>query len=248
MTATSILETYIGYSWGKSPEVSQGRAHKIALSNLFGIGYGFGFGFAYLKNLLNQPTNLTIGSCGLLSSLMGIVVGNFYNKNLNYTEADATIVTNIGLVGAYLPIIYPAFAGDNTNYKFYVGMILVSSATGLLIGNKLVSDKNFTGNQGVLMGLGTLAGGLTGIALGELIAGNPGASILGGVGAIFGFATIYNNYLNNPKAQNNLDEIGTLNFNFNPAGLTSSLFNKQLLMQLVNPKVHVPVLELSYRF
>jgi hypothetical protein len=104
----------------------------------------------------------------LLGSGLGIAGGYYAGKRRNYSTGDVYIVETAGLLGTYLAAA-PLIVFEPDDPRLIAGALLVGASAGFLLGDRLVLGKEASRGQGILISLGTVAGGLIGMGLGFLV-------------------------------------------------------------------------------
>ena len=238
-----IAEGIAGYKWSDRMQMTEGKASLISAMGDFGLGIGAGT--AHFTGLLNDDNSRILSSSLLFGSAAGIASGVMLSKSHFYTQGDAFVLRDAGVLGAYV-----AFAGavvaDPSDDKVYSAMATLGSIGGIAIGHKLAKENDFTTGQGIFVGLSELAGGLIGLGTGYLLSpGSEGDEKLivttSALGAIGGFALMTNRYSKKVRVK---DKAYSLNVNLNPFGIM------ELAKGNVNSthKIQAPVFSASLRF
>ena len=242
MFSMSIAELLGGYYLATNTNMTEGKAELLSSTTIFGIGYGFGIPF-----VLGADETETYMLCGLLGSGIGYFAGNLISNSQDYTVGDASVFSNCGLLGAYVPTVINVITETNEPEPV-VATAILGSALGMYIGDRLVKGKDFTKSQGTFITIGTFAGGLLGGALGLLIEGNDLnsdgklVSLFSSFGAVGGFTAMYLSFKDRAK----IPESNTsLEFEFNPGSYAVSKLYKNS-KSVYQP--YVPMLGLRYRF
>jgi hypothetical protein len=169
-------------------------------TNSLGKGSDFGSGFAIgATALVTDPSDLTLRGAavsGLLGAAGGYAGGYYYARERKPTWGDVEVLRTTGVVGAYAGVL-PLILGEVENDRAYVFAAMVGGAGGLVLGDFLLRDRDFTTGQGIVTELSTFAGGAAGAGIGYLI--SPGDNLADAkiiatgaiLGAAGGFALTY---------------------------------------------------------
>jgi hypothetical protein len=215
----SIAEGIGGYLWASREQMTAGTSVLIGAAGDFGAGIGVGT--AHFTGLLDRhETTRALSGSTLLGAGVGIVSGIFMSRQGTYSRGDAYMQYGAGLLGAYLPFATVIIAGSD-NEKAYSSSLVFGSLAGIAGGHYLARQQNYSAGQGVLIGLGEIAGGLIGAGTGYLIAGgspNMEKTVLGSsaIGAISGFTFMAYRYANKKKQAQK--SAYSFDFNIQPTG------------------------------
>lgn len=160
---------------------------------------------------------------GLGFSAAGYAIGTAMSNSRHYTAGDATILANLGMLGAIVP---PSLLSvtDSEDENLYIGAAIAGSIGGLVLGHSLLAERDFTSSQGSYVSLGTLAGGVMGLGVVFLTNTDSGKAyaIAGSAGATLGFALMYGGYADQAAAAS---KSLSLDVQVNPVGLFGSVSN-----------------------
>lgn len=222
-TLFSVGEGLAGFHLAKKWDYSRGDASIFQLGGDIGVGYGFlfadVFGFYDYNENFNGRRILT---SGLVGNAIGLVGGKYLADTRNYTLGDAIVLReNIGLGILVSNSIVDYFVSDdNDEITPYTVATIAGTAAGGALGMYLLQGKDFSVNQGIMIGLGEIAGGLIGLGTGYLIADEdnmaPYLLTFSSIGAAAGYALLFNNYAK--KIELNETQNLSLNLSINPAG------------------------------
>ncbi|PEN15203.1 hypothetical protein CRI94_02675 [Longibacter salinarum] len=159
VTALSIAgESLLGYTIARRNDWSGGHAEMTSFTGLSGnlIGYGLARGFVGDGGSVRLLSGLSIAG-----SLTGAVIGHQLGRSDRYTEGDARIYLQTGLLAANLSGSTLAAADVDGEYGPSLAVTLAGTG-GLVLGRYLVRNRDFTSAQGNLVVLGGVAGSLFG--------------------------------------------------------------------------------------
>jgi hypothetical protein len=176
--------------------MSAGSAISISTGTDFGLLYGLG-----VSDLMDAGSS-GIPASALVGAGVGLTAGALYAPHRDHTYGDASIMRTAGLVGGYAGLALVQTVGPDSYEKSSTVGAMTGSALGLLIGDRLVRRTDFTFNQGVIVNLCTVGGGLFGLGLGLFASGNDAIKeqalwALSATGALAGYAA---GYATNAKA------------------------------------------------
>jgi hypothetical protein len=110
----------------------------------------------------------------LAGSAAGLATGGLLARKIVYTRGDAYIVRASGALGALATTTFTTYADPNDD-RVYSSTAMAGAVGGLVLGHVLIRDHDFTSDQGALVTLGEVAGGLFGIGMVSLAAGGHDA-------------------------------------------------------------------------
>lgn len=234
-----IGETAAGYYIARSSDMSEGTADLIGNTSIFGMITAGAAAFTVLGEVngnaaLNSRllTGLTLaGSAG------GILVGNVMATSQRYSAGDASVASLPTLLAATLPVAIAATVTYDGDAEVITGLTAITTALGIWAGDRLVVDKEFTDDQGTLIGLGTFGGALLGVGIGWLAKADEKIAGMAWAGAATGFGISYATL--GREAGVRARSMGEWQWNINPVA--------PLLAQSLNG-LSVPFLSLSGRF
>jgi len=188
MVLTSLGEGVGGYLWARSEDMDPGRAATIANGADLGQLWGMG-----LSGVSGEDDFSRRGPAGLAlaGAAAGVWAGSEWSARRDYTWGDANVMRTGGAVGILSGLaLADAVAGGES--AVYWGGALLGSAAGAIVADRMVDGLDFSVGQSVLVQLGTLAGGLTGLGVAALVeAETTGLLISSAVGAAAGFGLTY---------------------------------------------------------
>ncbi|MEF8796236.1 MAG: hypothetical protein V5A48_07280, partial [Salinivenus sp.] len=181
-----------GYLAARRNDWTGGHAEMVTYTGLGGNAIGAGFGAALLgEDDVDDDAGRArvFGGTALLGSLAGMYLGHRMGRTDRYTEGDAriyvqTAVQGANLVGSFLSV--DEFPNARTSSLLLTG----SAVAGGLLGRRLVQDRDFTGTQGNLVALGSVAGSLLGLAV-TLESDETATAIVQSLGSAAGFGVTY---------------------------------------------------------
>ncbi|MFW6330347.1 MAG: hypothetical protein ACOC3J_01345 [Gemmatimonadota bacterium] len=166
--AASLAEGLLGYNWARATDMSAGHAHTIG-------NFGdYGTLLAGELMIVAQPADhQPVFGALLLGGLAGVAAGAGIAPSLPYTWGDAEIQRAGTLLGtAHGLIVFDWFAGDDATddeLRALGGLLMAGSAAGGYLAHRRLEGLDFSAGQGILVDLGTLAGGLVGMGLAVLL-------------------------------------------------------------------------------
>jgi hypothetical protein len=199
--ALGAAEAVAGHEIGRRRGWSGGTAEMIAYTGTYGNLIGLGLGVVAagssdddVASSLDSDDRLRIASgLSLLGSFGGMWAGHRLARAQRYTEGDARIYLNAGLVGIQLGgSILAATDSPSESPRLAVGLLTASALGGLGAGVQLLRDRDFTKTEGNIIALGAYSGGLLGSGVAAL-ADTEGdtAFILSSIGTALGFGISY---------------------------------------------------------
>jgi hypothetical protein len=250
--ATSLAESLAGYAWARRADLSAGDVHVIG-------NFGdFGTAAAGYSMLMLQPDNESVVYGSLLAgAAAGLAMGPGRARSLPYTWGDAEVQRGLALLGAGNgAAVFDWIAGDDASddeLRLLGGLLLGGSAAGLVLADRALRGRDFTAGQGILVDLGTVAGGLIGLGVAALVGPEEGDETLyftlAALGADLGFLATYGGL--SPSAERQAREatrggsLDDLDLELNPGAL---LLLREGVGDRVPGRVRVPVLSVRYRF
>lgn len=192
----SLLEGGGGYLWADRAGIDGGTAGTIATGGDFGLGYGLGIGD--LTGLAEGSDHRSgFASLGLAGSAAGIVAGRWLASRRDYSYGDAAVMRAAGLVvayGALAAVLATESNNGDGDSRPQTAAIMAASLGGLVLGDRLVKQTEFSYGQSILVNLGTVAGGLFGLGIALLAtSGSDGDTeiLSSAIGAAAGYAGSY---------------------------------------------------------
>jgi hypothetical protein len=184
--AGGIIGTVAGFRLGRGYTDSEAKAATFGSTTLGGTTAGVLGAFGAFEN--DQGTERLAAGAIVAAGLLGYPLGVRYPRRASYrvTAGDVIALLPAGLVGAAIAAT-PAADSDD---RVINGLVTAGYLTGIFLGDRaLVRRYDFTESEGRLTQLGTLAGGLMGLAAGALgEAEETGLLVLASVGGLAGLA------------------------------------------------------------
>lgn len=223
-TLTSIGEGLLGYSIAKRNDWSYNRVSCISLGGYWGLGEGLALSYVLNFNDIRLTALTTMGVSGL-----GMYGGYIAGEKYNLSTGGLTVINTLGLLGAYIPIGIISVT-DMDLSRGVAAIITASSLIGLGYGINHVNGINYSRQQGNMVGLGTLAGGLAGAGIAALT--NSESVIIPTIGALCGFV-ITDRIIRKDigKSINKKGLAMNLDFNPFPLMLTRQDFRRNMMNQ-----------------
>jgi hypothetical protein len=143
-------------------------------TNSLSKGSDFGTGFAIAGAAFIDPDSTSdrgLVTAGLLGAAGGYLGGWYYAKLRAPTWGDGEVLRTTGIVGAYTAIL-PLILGDvdpGDNARVWLALVMAGAGGGLVAGDYLLRDRDFTAGQGIVTELSTLAGAAAGAGIGYLV-------------------------------------------------------------------------------
>jgi hypothetical protein len=194
--AGSIIEGVGGYLWAQRAGVRAGDAQTIGTLGDFGLLEGLGF--TALADMYDQDRHSEAAATMLAGSALGIAGGAVLAAHRDFTYGDATVMRNAGLIGTFAAVMITDWfhPGDNA----YVTAAMVGGAVGLVAGDRMVANTEFTTGQSVLNTTGMVAGAALGLGIAFVSTTNEpdnGTAFITAsmLGAGLGFAGTYASFL-----------------------------------------------------
>lgn len=218
--ALSIIEAIAGYQAASGTGMTDGTASLIALGGDIGMAWGFGTGV--LMNKWHDETESEAWSAVLVGSGAGITTGAMLAKYMRYSRGDVMVLRTASMLGALLPIGVLS-SGKDADDEVIAASAMVGSVAGAVLGHQFVRSQHFTTEQGRIISLGTIAGGLFGfgIVAGSESADNGTYWLAGTIGATCGFLATSLTTLGQNRAPKRMSS-QDLEFSINPIGLADA--------------------------
>jgi len=159
---TSVTEEIIGAKIAASAKLSDGDAYAVGLMGDFGSAIGLGM--AHVTGCFSEDHERAIGAWVLAGSGAGLASGAVLARNNDYTRGDGYVLRGTGILGAMIPITCVDYA-DPENEYVYTYSAIAGTIAGLAVGHVLIQDRDFDTDDGAIINLGELAGGLFGLGL-----------------------------------------------------------------------------------
>ncbi|MFO7894755.1 MAG: hypothetical protein R6U63_13550 [Longimicrobiales bacterium] len=259
--AVSLGEGLLGYTWASETDMDAGTVHTIG-------NFGdFGTAVAGEIMLIAQPSSdrLLYGTL-LAGALGGVAAGARFAPDLPFTWGDAEIQrTAFALGAAHGGVVFDWLYGEtptDDDLRLLGGLLLAGSVGGTYLAHRMLPDHEFSVGEGILVELGTVAGGLLGMGVAVLSgpAEMEDATLLftmGAIGADLGFLATFNSLADNARqraersdapadARTRLEaapRAGALELHLDPAALALLAPGTR-----ANTNFALPLFSLRYRF
>ena len=183
------VEGTVAYRVARTRAWSGGHAEMVSFNGLGGNLVGLGLSAAVIGEGGEDVPRLVAGTT-LLGSVAGAYLGHRMGRTGRYTEGDARVylqsaVQSVNLVGSFLTL------QDDGAVRPTALLLTGSAVGGAVLGRRLVRDRDFTGTQSFLVGLGSVAGSLAGLALTLEVDDGSSRAIAQGLGSAAGFGITY---------------------------------------------------------
>lgn len=234
-----IGETMAGYYVARNANMSEGTADVIGTTSIYGMLTAGATAITIMGEVDRNAALRARLLAGLTfaGSVSGIIVGNAMASSQKYSAGDASVASLPPLLAVTLPMSVAATFLYDGDYQVITGLTAISTAFGVWAGDRFVVDKEFTDDQGTLIGLGTFGGALLGVGIGWLTSAEAKMAGLAWLGAATGFGITYATL--GREAGVRARSMGEWRWNVNPAApLMARAFNG----------LSVPFLSLSGRF
>lgn len=244
----SLAEGLGGYSWARASGMSAGEAHVIG-------NFGdFGHAWAGMGLVLLQPGDDGLAFAALLAgSAAGLAVGARRAPRLPYSWGDAEVQrAGFWLGAANGAAVWDWLFGDDASdddVRALAPFLLAGSTGGLVAARRSLDGRDFSAGQGILIDLGTVAGGLLGLGVAALVAPDedPDETLfitLGTLGADIGFAATLASLADDAERRARDPAQGRLDLDVNPGALL--LLGRRRPDRA--PAVPLPAISVTYRF
>jgi hypothetical protein len=221
----SVAGLFAGYHIAEHAEMTPGTVGMIATCGDLGLIWGGGVShlggyFAADHDEDNKafPTAATMTPFGVVGLATGAVLAN----TQTFTRGDVAMVKGAIYLGAAVPIA-TGLALSKEDSKTLTAAGIGGSVAGVVVGNMLVRNKDFTSGQGALTLLSTVGGVLGGMGLTyAVIGGDHDAgpyAVAGTLGGILCYGLAYSAY--SPEATANSDHSLRFDPEVTPAMLTA---------------------------
>jgi hypothetical protein len=164
---TSIAEEAAAVTIAQKTRLSDGDA--VAIGVLGDFGAGIGVCLADVTGAFEgRDDSRVIGAWVLAGSAGGLTAGGILASRVDYTRGDAYVVRAAGWLGG-LTAITPLTYGE-PDHRAVSAAVIAGTTGGLALGHVLIRHRDFSGDQGALITLGEVAGGLFGVGIVTLTA------------------------------------------------------------------------------
>jgi len=168
----SVAEEVAAVNIARHTNLSDGDA--VAIGVLGDFGAGIGVGMADVSGAFDSDHAAAVGGWVLAGSAAGLATGGMLARNMDYTRGDAYVVRAAGALGTIAALTFTTYA-DPKDDRVYSSTAIAGAVGGLTLGHVLIRDHDFSSDQGALITLGEVSGGLLGMGLVTLAVGNHGA-------------------------------------------------------------------------
>jgi hypothetical protein len=196
MLAGSLTELVAGYTLAPVLAPTPGRARTLGAVADFGMLFGFGTG--YLLRLDQKETADAqargMAAAGLIGAAAGISGGYALARARQNSWGDGEVLRLCWVLGAWdgaaaADLGRTDLALDN---RTLTALAMAGGALGLVAGDFLVRDSDFSVGESLLIDLGTVAGALLGAGVAYLAVQDGGPTLFAsGLGATVGFGVSY---------------------------------------------------------
>jgi hypothetical protein len=215
----SIGGLVAGYQIARAADFTAGEARTVAAMGDYGLLFGFGVGYlaqfntAGSRPCLNfepQVQDCTGGvatdaqfrkmsAAGLVGAGLGLTGGYYLARARQNSWGDGEVMRASSLVGIWLAAGVSGLTDHDRDFlafdqRAYTAALMGGGTMGLLIGDRLVRNTDFTVGQSLLVDLATMAGGLMGGGISYLAAPHAGSgpfALATALGGATGFALSY---------------------------------------------------------
>lgn len=169
--AFSLAEGVGGYAWASRSRMRAGSAGTLVTGGDTGMLFGLGFAsFADAKRS-------GMAAASLAGTALGLAGANALDAHRDYSYGDAGVMRMAEYVGAYAGTAVAVLADIRDDGKAVTASAMTGASLGLVVGDAMVRNTDFTFGQSVLVNAGSIAGGLLGLGVGFLaIASNSSSS------------------------------------------------------------------------
>jgi hypothetical protein len=215
MLLGSVVGLVSGFQFANSAELTAGEARTMAAVGDFGLLFGFGAGF--LLHLDGGPSDCQpqfsdsgcflpdpdvdkhargMAAAGLVGGALGLTGGYLLARHRDNSWGDGEVLRASTGLGVWLAAGVADVAGTSfelTNRAF-TGALMAGGSLGLVLGDRLVRNTNFTPGHSMLVDLSMISGGLLGAGTTYLVtSGGDDRPYLmaSALGATIGFALSY---------------------------------------------------------
>lgn len=188
----SLGEGIGALAWAKAARATAGDAHLVGVASDFGAVAAVALGVLAGSDDLDASAYWGFSLAGAAAGAGG---GVALRSRRDYSWGDVEVFRAAGLLGAYTGIAAADIVSSNEE-RLLAGLALAGGTAGLILGDRLVRDRDIGAGQGLLVDLGTIAGGLLGLGVAVLVSDESSSSetiflALSTLGAWSGFAATY---------------------------------------------------------
>ena len=222
--ATSVTEGILGYALAQGQGLSAGDAAAIETGGDFGMLWG------YLASDLagytdqDKDQDQITATFTLATGVAGMLGGGVLAGRRAFSFGDGMVMRGGGYAGTLVGVALADATnpGEDQSEPYSAG-IIAGSLTGLMVGDRLVDGREFTAGEGLLVQLGWLAGGLTGLGVVALTRTDDSAPYWIGTatGGVVGYGVTYRSLAG--KATARASKATSWQFQLAPEGLLAAL-------------------------
>ncbi|MBW3551971.1 MAG: hypothetical protein KY466_00600 [Gemmatimonadetes bacterium] len=196
----SLSEGIGALAWAKAAQATAGDAHLVGVASDFGAVGAVALGVLAGSDDLGASAYWGFSLAGAAAGVGG---GVALRARRDYSWGDVEVFRAAGLLGAYTGIAAADIVGSD-EARLFAGLGLAGGTAGLILGDRLVRDRDIGAGQGLLVDLGTVAGGLLGLGVAVLVSDESSSSetiflSLSTLGAWSGFAATYGSLEERPR-------------------------------------------------
>lgn len=211
-------ETAGGMYWAGRAGMSAGDAN--AIKWLGDVGMATGSMASFIAGI---DHNLRLHSAlALAGGVVGIAGGNVLARQRNYTYADVDLMGFTGLLGALSSTTALVWLTEEPGERLAAGTALAGLYGGLVLGDELVRDTDFSISQSLLIAGASVAGGLVGTGIVLVTSGDEREeTILTALtgGALLGFGITYKALAPDARRPGQNQQPDNIHFAVSPLGL-----------------------------
>ena len=162
----SLFEAVGGFAWASRTNMRAGHAATIGTGGMIGTLYGLGFGdFADADKT---------GNCtaALVGSGLGIAGAALYAPHRDFSYGDASVMRSAGWIGGLTGIAIAEAANTDEWDEVNSASAMIGGAAGLVIGDRMVKNTEFSFGQGLMVDFCAIGGGLFALGIGTMVAGS----------------------------------------------------------------------------
>jgi hypothetical protein len=192
MFAGSLIELLLGYHLAPALAPTPGRARTIAAVGDAGLLLGFGTGYLLRfdrKETADQQARAMAGA-GLVGAALGLGSGYLLARARQNSWGDGEVLRASAALGALEGAALADLGGVDLSLddRTFTSLVMGGGVLGLVGGDLLVRQAEFSVGESLLIDLGTVAGALLGAGVTFLAIKDNGPYLFGsGLGAALGF-------------------------------------------------------------
>ena len=190
--AASLAEGMGALAWAKAANATAGEAHLVGVASDLGAAGAAALGVVTGSDDLDESAYWGLSLAGAAAGIGG---GLALVARRDHSWGDVEVFRAAGLLGAYTGFAAADLVARD-EARLFAGLALAGGTAGLILGDRLVRDRDLGAGQGLLVDLGTVAGGLLGLGIAVLVADESAGGeeiylVLSTIGAWSGFAATY---------------------------------------------------------